>query len=86
MNIADRACAYGIPGVTIDGNDPVAVYEAVGEAVARAREGRGPSLVECKTYRPRGPLRRRCPVLREQGRPCGMGAERPHPDARKAPH
>ncbi len=50
-NIADRAAAYGIPGVTIDGNDIVAVYETVGEAVARARRGYGPTLIECKTYR-----------------------------------
>ncbi len=50
-NIADRAAAYGIPGLTIDGNDILAVYEAVGEAVARARRGDGPTLVECKTYR-----------------------------------
>ncbi|MBA7507870.1 Acetoin:2,6-dichlorophenolindophenol oxidoreductase subunit alpha [subsurface metagenome] len=50
-NIADRAAAYGIPGVTVDGNDVQAVYEAVGEAVARARKGEGPTLVECKTCR-----------------------------------
>jgi len=50
-NIADRASAYGIPDVTVDGNDVIAVYEAVGEAVARARRGEGPTLVECKTYR-----------------------------------
>jgi TPP-dependent pyruvate/acetoin dehydrogenase alpha subunit len=53
-NIADRAGAYGIPGVTVDGNDVLAVYEAVGEAVARARKGEGPTLVECKTYRHHG--------------------------------
>jgi len=53
-NLADRAAAYGIPGVTVDGNDVLAVYEAVGEAVARARRGEGPTLVECKTYRHRG--------------------------------
>ena len=53
-NLADRACAYGIPGVTVDGNDVLAVYEAVGEAVARARKSQGPTLVECKTYRLRG--------------------------------
>jgi len=53
-NLADRACAYGIPGKTVDGNDVVAVYEAVGEAIARARKGRGPTLVECKIYRWRG--------------------------------
>ena len=50
-NVADRACAYGIPGKIVDGNDVLAVYEAVGEAVARARKGEGPTLVECKTYR-----------------------------------
>jgi 2-oxoisovalerate dehydrogenase E1 component len=49
--VADRAVAYGIPGVTVDGNDVIAVYEAVREAVARARRGEGPSLVEGKTYR-----------------------------------
>jgi len=50
-NLADRACAYGIPGKTVDGNDALAVYEAVSEAVARARKGEGPTLVECKTWR-----------------------------------
>ena len=49
--ISDRAAAYGIPGVTVDGNDVIAVYEAVGEAIARARKGEGPTLVECKTWR-----------------------------------
>lgn len=52
--ISDRAVAYGIPGVTVDGNDPVAVYEAVAAAAARARAGQGPSLVEAVTYRWRG--------------------------------
>jgi pyruvate dehydrogenase E1 component alpha subunit len=50
-NLADRASAYGIPDITVDGNDVIAVYEAVGQAVTRARKGRGPTLVECKTYR-----------------------------------
>ena len=50
-NVADRACAYGIPGKIVDGNDVLAVYEAVGKAVARARKGEGPTIVECKTYR-----------------------------------
>lgn len=53
-DVADRATAYGIPGVVIDGNDVMAVYEAVGEAVKRARAGEGPTLIECKTYRWRG--------------------------------
>src|SRR5574341_1221878 len=50
-SIAARAAAYGIPGVRVDGNDVLAVYEAVREAVARARRGEGPSLVEAVTYR-----------------------------------
>ncbi|MEK6665837.1 MAG: thiamine pyrophosphate-dependent dehydrogenase E1 component subunit alpha [candidate division NC10 bacterium] len=50
-SIAQRAAAYGIPGVTVDGNDVLAVFEAVGEAVARARRGEGPSLVEAQTIR-----------------------------------
>jgi TPP-dependent pyruvate/acetoin dehydrogenase alpha subunit len=52
--ISDRAAAYGMPGATVDGNDLCAVYEAVSAAVARAREGRGPSLIENVTYRWRG--------------------------------
>jgi TPP-dependent pyruvate/acetoin dehydrogenase alpha subunit len=53
-NIAVRAKGYDIPGKTVDGNDILAVYEAVKEAVAYARAGNGPSIVECKTYRMRG--------------------------------
>ncbi len=53
-HISERAAAYGMPGVTVDGNDLMAVYEAVGAAVERARGGRGPSLVENVTYRWRG--------------------------------
>ena len=52
--ISDRAAAYGMPGVTVDGNDVLAVYEAVSQAVQRARAGEGPSLVENVTYRWRG--------------------------------
>ena len=50
-DIADRGAAYGIPGLIVDGNNVIAVYEAVFEAVKRARNGEGPSLLECKTYR-----------------------------------
>ena len=53
-DVADRGAAYNIPGVSVDGNDPLAVYEAAQEAVARARAGKGPTLVECKTYRQHG--------------------------------
>ena len=48
-----RGSADGMPGVTLDGNDVVAVYQAAGEAVARARAGGGPTLLECRTYRTR---------------------------------
>jgi acetoin:2,6-dichlorophenolindophenol oxidoreductase subunit alpha len=53
-NLSDRSVAYGIPGKTVDGMDVLAVYEAVGEAVKRAKAGKGPTLVECKTYRYHG--------------------------------
>jgi pyruvate dehydrogenase E1 component alpha subunit len=50
-DIADRAAAYGIPGTVVDGMDVTKVYTAVKKTVAKAREGKGPSLIECKTYR-----------------------------------
>ncbi|MFN3258296.1 MAG: thiamine pyrophosphate-dependent dehydrogenase E1 component subunit alpha [Ilumatobacter sp.] len=50
-DIVDRAAGYGMPGVICDGMDVVAVYEAAGEAIQRAREGGGPALIEAKTYR-----------------------------------
>ena len=53
IDVARKAAGYGLPGVALDGNDVTAVYEAAGEAIARARQGGGPSLIECKTYRTR---------------------------------
>lgn len=53
-NVADRASAYGIPGVVVDGNDVLAVYQAVIESIERARGGEGPTIIEGKTYRWRG--------------------------------
>ena len=53
-HVADRAKAYGFPTRIIDGNDVLAVYEATGEAAARARSGGGPTFIECKTMRMRG--------------------------------
>jgi pyruvate dehydrogenase E1 component alpha subunit len=50
-NISQRAQGFGLPGVTVDGNDPVPVYDAVRDAAARARDGGGPTLIECKTVR-----------------------------------
>ena len=53
-NVADRASAYGVPGVMVDGNDFAAVAAAAFEATDRARAGDGPTLIEAKTYRTRG--------------------------------
>jgi 2-oxoisovalerate dehydrogenase E1 component alpha subunit len=50
-NVADRAPAYGFPGVVVDGSDVLACYGAMKQAVERARAGEGPTLIEAKTYR-----------------------------------
>src|SRR2546421_6094145 len=50
-DLSVKAQAYGFPGITVDGNDVVAVYRVTTEAIARARHGGGPTLIECKTYR-----------------------------------
>jgi 2-oxoisovalerate dehydrogenase E1 component alpha subunit len=50
-DVADRAAGYGIPGVVVDGTDPVASYQRCGEAIARARAGRGPTLIDAKVPR-----------------------------------
>lgn len=52
-SVGNRGAAYGIPGFEIDGNDVLEVHRVAGEAVARARRGEGPTLIECKTYRTR---------------------------------
>jgi 2-oxoisovalerate dehydrogenase E1 component len=51
--VAERAVGYGMPGIAVDGNDVLAVHEAAAEAVARARAGKGPTLIEGRTYRTR---------------------------------
>ena len=50
-SIADRAAAYGIPGIRVDGKDAAAVFQAAGRAIERAKNGEGPTLIECMTYR-----------------------------------
>jgi pyruvate dehydrogenase E1 component alpha subunit len=52
--VADRAAGYGMPGVRVDGNDPLAVASALDDALGRARRGEGPSFIECVTFRFRG--------------------------------
>ncbi len=70
QDIAPRAIGYGIPGVVVDGNDCPAVYQAALEAVARARAGQGPTLLECKTYR----IEPHCGILADN-RPDGEREE-----------
>jgi TPP-dependent pyruvate/acetoin dehydrogenase alpha subunit len=53
-NLSDRAAGYGMPGVTVDGNDALAVRAAMEKPLERARAGEGPTLIECKTYRQGG--------------------------------
>ena len=72
--LSDRAAGYGIPGVSVDGNDVLAVYETACEAIARARAGQGPTLVECMTYRITGHSRRD---------PCNYQPEEERKDALK---
>jgi 2-oxoisovalerate dehydrogenase E1 component len=52
-SVASKAAAYGLPGIELDGNDVLAIHQAAGEAIGRARAGGGPTLLECKTYRTR---------------------------------
>lgn len=53
-NVADRACAYAIPGIVVDGNDIIECYQEAKKAIERARDGGGPTLIEAKTMRMRG--------------------------------
>jgi acetoin:2,6-dichlorophenolindophenol oxidoreductase subunit alpha len=53
-HVADRAAGYGMPGVRVDGNDPLAVKAVLDEALQRARTGGGPTFIECVTFRFRG--------------------------------
>ncbi len=53
-NLSQRALAYGIPGESVDGNDVLAVFHSVEQAIERARSGKGPTIIECKTFRVRG--------------------------------
>ena len=63
-NIADRAAGYGIEGVVVDGQDLLAVHDTAGKAIENARNGGGPTLIECKTYRYRGHSRFENPTYR----------------------
>src|SRR6185437_2114009 len=75
-NVADRAAGYGMPGVRVDGNDPLAVAAALDEALARARRGDGPTLIECVTFRFRGHyFGDRMPYIPEEKLQAAMAAD-----------
>src|SRR5260370_22715779 len=77
QNLADRALAYGMPGETVDGNDVLAVIGAVTRAVQHVRSGKGPSLVECKTFRVRGHSQAHKPAPRPPALPYECPAPNP---------
>jgi len=76
---ADRAIAYGIHGVRIEDNDPIAVFDAAGEFVARARRGEGPSLLEVKTDRYLGHFEGDAQVYRPKGEVAELRKHDPIP-------
>ena len=90
-DIAKRADGFGMPGVIVDGHDFFAVYEAAGEAIRRAREGGGPTLIECKVNRyyghfegdaadlPRPRTRSRRSARRRTASSCSPARRRPRP-------
>jgi TPP-dependent pyruvate/acetoin dehydrogenase alpha subunit len=89
QDISIRAAGYGFPGITVDGNDVLAVYGATQTAISRARKGEGPTLIECKTYRWLGhsindpalyrsaeeveSWKQKCPIKRFEGTLRGKG-------------
>ncbi len=82
-NVAERASSYGIPGKVVDGNNVFSVYEAAKEAISRAREGKGPTLLECKTYRRGGHSRSDACRYRDKEEEKVWLAKDPIPQARK---
>lgn len=77
-----RAAAYGIPGTRVEGNDPFAIYAAAGEAIARARRGEGPSLIEVETYRLAGHFMGDAEGYRPEGEKDGLFEKDPIPAMR----
>lgn len=80
---AERAAAYGIPGKRVEGNDPYAIYDAAGEAIARARAGEGPSLLEFETYRLAGHFMGDAEGYRPEGEKDALFEKDPIPKMRE---
>ena len=87
-NISDRAVAYNMPGLLVDGQDAIAMYEATREAVSRGRAGHGPTLLEARTYRYEDHSEGLGRILREAlsrgGRRRALAPTRPNSDSRKS--
>lgn len=81
---SDRAAAYGIPGHYVSGNDPMKIYEVAGEAIARARAGEGPTLIEIETYRLAGHFMGDAEGYRPKGEKDELFDKDPIPTMRKA--
>jgi pyruvate dehydrogenase E1 component alpha subunit len=79
---ADRAAAYGIPGHYVSGNDPLKIYDVAGEAIARARAGEGPTLIEVETYRLAGHFMGDAEGYRPDGEKDALFAKDPIPAMR----
>lgn len=81
--VADRAAGYGMPGIQVDGNDPLAVLDVLAEAIGKARNGEGPTFIECVTSRFRGHyFGDRMPYIPKDQLSAAMGAD-PVPRFRK---
>ena len=81
-HVADRAAAYRIPGVTVDGNDPLAVHAAAKEAIDRARAGEGPTLLEATTFRFNGHVFGDADAYMQKGEKAAAMARDPVPQYR----
>ena len=84
--VADRAAGYGMPGVRVDGNDPLAVMAALEEALARARRGGGPTFIEVRDVPVPRSLFRRPNALHPQGSASGGDGRRSRAPVPQAPH
>ena len=78
-----RAAGYGMPGAYIPGNDPIAIFDVAGEAVARARAGGGPTLIEIETYRLAGHFMGDAEGYRPKGEKDALFARDPIPALRR---
>ena len=74
-----RAAAYDMPGYYIENNDPIAIYDIAGEAIARARAGGGPSLIEIETFRLAGHFMGDAEAYRPEGEKESLGSRDPIP-------